>query len=354
MIQQKGRAFLLTLKYDDNAISSDEIRDIFSRLFVQFVYQLERGEKRTARHPNGFLHYQIFVKLSYKSSPKTVIGIKKILVAENNFFRNAHIEVCCDERACVFYASKDHTAISGSRVWSSEQFRKKIENKFNKVNKINKINNNSIFTTMGEYYDAHASNTREWFTTFSEHKYWFRKNTRFLDECIKSHEFLLSELKKNSKKLCIYITGATGSGKTSLTTFFDNVFSASENTFWADGITFNNRILAFDDCNVPGVNEFLRMSNRGSNYIFNVKNGSVRSNISVILVLNNLPISDFFKFYQLHDSVKSAILRRFDGHIYSFPAVDSSTDLYDFKTFMQDKTRREVYKLINDWLKNES
>ena len=153
MIQQKGRAFLLTLKYDDNAISSDEIRDIFSRLFVQFVYQLERGEKRTARHPNGFLHYQIFVKLSYKSSPKTVIGIKKILVAENNFFRNAHIEVCCDERACVFYASKDHTAISGSRVWSSEQFRKKIENKFNKVNKIKTKMQDSLNRVLHLYYN---------------------------------------------------------------------------------------------------------------------------------------------------------------------------------------------------------
>ena len=354
MIQQKGRAFLLTLKYDDTAISSDEIRVIFSRLFDNFVFQLERGEQKTIKNPSGFLHWQAFVKLPYKSSPKTVIGIKKILVSENSFFRNCHIEICNDERSSAIYASKNHTAISNSRIWSSEQFRKKIENKFNKVNKVNKVNNNSIFTTMGEYYDAHSSNTREWFTTFSEHKYWFRKNTRFLDECIRSHEFLLSELKKNSKKLCIYITGATGSGKTALTTFFDNVFSASENTFWSDGITFTHRLLAFDDCNIPSVNEFLRMSNRGSNYIFNVKNGSVRSNISVILVLNNLPISDFFKFYQLHDSVKSAILRRFDGHIYSFPAVDSSTDLYDFQTFMKDKTRREVYNLINDWLKNES
>lgn len=103
----------LTIKAKD--LSVETLTAVFRKLCKKFVFQLERGEKKTENNPDGYLHYQCRVSMFKKT---TVSSILALFLGEDIDGVKVSPSSNTSIKGEAFYCMKEQTRESGP--WSDK------------------------------------------------------------------------------------------------------------------------------------------------------------------------------------------------------------------------------------------
>lgn len=97
----------ITISAEDQ--DSDYVQQVFRKLCKKWTFQLERGEQRTERNPDGYLHHQCRVSFHKKAVRNSVVAMLleeldnfKVTPSSNN-----------SQKGEAFYCMKEQTRVDG-------------------------------------------------------------------------------------------------------------------------------------------------------------------------------------------------------------------------------------------------